>query len=446
MNSLRQLLERLEQNGQLVRMHDALHPEPDLRYYLQAAASFEEKSPAVIFDNIKGYAGMQLAANLHGSWVNHALMLGMEKNAGLSEQFDRINTLCDIPPVTDALPLVELPHAEKQGRINLYEMMPLFRTSKYDGGFYLGKACIITRRPGADTDKVSLSVCPVAVQGPDLVCISASGALARHIAAAGQADEPLHIAICVGNPPLMAPMVAANASDITLSSVAAAMNSPFRVGRTQSGLYVPESSEYILECRLTGFGYEGPRKDQLGRYTSISKEAQFRVNRLVCRENPIFESLYVGERWFEHAGMIGMWYSVRLFRQIAEEFPVVRCINAMNQCGATVIVSVADAEPALVRAIAMRIASLPSSLNTLKTVILVDGDVDPYNARQVMWSLAANMRPGRDVLVLGAGEEDATGGQLFVDATGAGVDAGAQRDLPDDPEAFRNRILELWKQ
>ena len=44
-------------------------------------------SPALHFDRIKGYDKAQVVLNVHDSWTNLALMLGVEKNASLREQF-----------------------------------------------------------------------------------------------------------------------------------------------------------------------------------------------------------------------------------------------------------------------------------------------------------------------------------------------------------------------
>jgi len=55
--SLRDFLDALQKNDQLVTLHDAIYPEPDIRTYLRAAADLGNDSPAVIFDQIRGYRG-----------------------------------------------------------------------------------------------------------------------------------------------------------------------------------------------------------------------------------------------------------------------------------------------------------------------------------------------------------------------------------------------------
>ena len=86
--TLRDFLELLETDKQLLRITDAVSLEPDLaaagRAVNQAGG---ETSPALLFNNIKGFAKAEVVMNAHGSWPNLALMLGMEKDASLTQQF-----------------------------------------------------------------------------------------------------------------------------------------------------------------------------------------------------------------------------------------------------------------------------------------------------------------------------------------------------------------------
>ena len=91
--SFRDFLSALDANGQLVSVHDAVIPEPGIRTYLRAAADIGDEGPALLFDNIIGYKGMRVAGNVHGSWANHAVILGMDKKATIREQFFEVNRL-----------------------------------------------------------------------------------------------------------------------------------------------------------------------------------------------------------------------------------------------------------------------------------------------------------------------------------------------------------------
>ena len=84
---LRAFLRVLEEEHQLLRITDEVLPEPDLGAAARAVTQLGETSPALYFDKIKGYQSARIVMNVHGSWPNHALALGMDKDAGLKERF-----------------------------------------------------------------------------------------------------------------------------------------------------------------------------------------------------------------------------------------------------------------------------------------------------------------------------------------------------------------------
>ena len=67
---LREFLQTLEEEGQLVRIKDEVMPEPDIGAAGRAAANMKGNAPAILFEKIKGYKG-KVVTNVHGSWANH---------------------------------------------------------------------------------------------------------------------------------------------------------------------------------------------------------------------------------------------------------------------------------------------------------------------------------------------------------------------------------------
>jgi 4-hydroxybenzoate decarboxylase len=83
----REFLSVLDQQGQLLRIKDEVKFEPDLVSAGSALAQIGDAAPAILFDKIAGCIDAQVAMNVHGSWPNHALALGMDKETSLKEQF-----------------------------------------------------------------------------------------------------------------------------------------------------------------------------------------------------------------------------------------------------------------------------------------------------------------------------------------------------------------------
>src|SRR5262249_8226052 len=86
-HDLRSYLDLLESEGQLLRLSDPVLPEPDIAAAACAVNNLGATAPALLFESIEGYTNATVAMNVHGSWCNHALMLGMSKNTSLKEQF-----------------------------------------------------------------------------------------------------------------------------------------------------------------------------------------------------------------------------------------------------------------------------------------------------------------------------------------------------------------------
>ena len=88
---LRGFLEVLERERQLLRISRPVRPEPDLGAAGRAVANLDgATAPALLFGNIDGYENASVALNVHGSWANHALALGLPKGTGTKEQVEEL--------------------------------------------------------------------------------------------------------------------------------------------------------------------------------------------------------------------------------------------------------------------------------------------------------------------------------------------------------------------
>jgi 4-hydroxybenzoate decarboxylase len=84
---LRGFLEVLQKNGQLLHITEEVQLEPDIGAAGRAISQLGEQTPALSFEKIKGYKKARIVTNIHGSWPNHALAMGMPKDSGTRAQF-----------------------------------------------------------------------------------------------------------------------------------------------------------------------------------------------------------------------------------------------------------------------------------------------------------------------------------------------------------------------
>jgi 4-hydroxybenzoate decarboxylase len=205
---LREFLSVLEQEQQLLRITDQVKFEPDLAAAACALARMGESSPAIVFNNIAGCTNAQVAMNVHGSWPNHALALGMNKDTPLRDQFfEFVRRFKQFPGELERVTTAPWQKVVVESNVNLFELMPLFRLNRGDGGFYIDKACIVSRDPDDwDNDDVENVGCyRLMVKGPNRIGIQTvpQHDISVQLAHAEARGHDLPIAIAVANEPII---------------------------------------------------------------------------------------------------------------------------------------------------------------------------------------------------------------------------------------------------
>lgn len=404
---LRQFLQLLESENQLVRIHDQVMPEPDLSAIGRAAPNMEN-GPAVLVENIKGYK-TPLVLNVHGSWQNHALMLNLPKDTPVKEQFFELKRLWDkypIKPVWVDKKNAPVKEVIIEDNINLFEVLPLFRINEFDAGFYLSKALIVSKNPNNPNsyDEQNAGTYRIQVKGKDKVAIQPLPFhdIAIHLRNAEEKNEPLPIAICLGNDPVLSFMSSTPIAYVQseYDFAGALKGEPIELTKSEAGdLDIPARSEIVLE------GYieprireiEGPFGEFPGSYSGSRLQPVVKITKITHRQNPIFENLYLGMPWTELDYLIALNTSIPLYDQLKRDFPEVEAVNAMYTHGIGVIVSTKSRFGGYGKAVAMRLLSTPHGMPYSKIVIVVDEFVDPFNLEQVMWALTTRVRPDKDV-------------------------------------------------
>lgn len=410
-DDLRSFLSTLEAEGQLLRITEEVLPEPDLAAAANATGRIGENAPALYFDQVKGFTDARIALNVHGSWANHALALGLPRNTPVKEQVEEFTRRWDAFPVPperrEDAPWREN-HQQGDG-IDLFSVLPLFRLNDGDGGFYLDKAAVVSRDPEDPENfgKQNVGTYRIQVIGRDRLAIQPVPMhdVAQHLRKAEEAGEDLPIAITLGNDPVMAivagmPM-AYDQSEYEMAGALRGAPAPIATAPL-TGFDVPWGSEVVIEGVIESRKrqIEGPFGEFTGHYSGGRRMPVIRVDRVSYRTNPVFESLYLGMPWTECDYLVGPNTCVPLLKQLRAEFPEVQAVNAMYTHGLMVIVSTKKRYGGFAKAVAMRAMTTPHGLGYVSQVIVVDEDVDPFNLPQVMWAMSAKVNPKDDVVVI----------------------------------------------
>ncbi|MBO8197260.1 UbiD family decarboxylase [Streptomyces smyrnaeus] len=410
-DDLRSFLETLDKQGQLLHIGEELSPEPDLAAAANAAGRIGDGAPALYFDNVRGFTDARIAMNVHGSWRNHALALGLPAATSVKDQVEEFARRWDAFPVAPE----RREDAPWRGNsltgtdVDLFAVLPLFRLNDGDGGFYLDKAAVVSRDP-EDPDnfgKQNVGTYRIQVIGRDRLAFQPVPMhdVAQHLRKAEERDEDLPIAITLGNDPVMSivagmPM-AYDRSEYEMAGALRGAPAPIATA-PHTGFDVPWGSEVVIEGVIEGRKrqLEGPFGEFTGHYSGGRRMPVIRVERISYRDDPVFESLYLGMPWTEVDYLVGPNTCVPLLKQLRAEFPEVRAVNAMYTHGLAVIISTAKRYGGFAKAVGLRALTTPHGLGYVSQVIVVDEDVDPFDLPQVMWAMSAKVNPADDVVVI----------------------------------------------
>jgi UbiD family decarboxylase len=410
-DDLRGFLTALDSAGQLLRVTDEVDAEPDLGAAATAAARLGERAPALCFESVRGFGPVRIALNVHGSWANHAVALGMDPPTPVGEQvaeFTRRSALAPVAPVHKADP----PFAEnvlEGDDVDLFGVLPLFRLNTGDGGFFLDKAAVISRDPDAPDDfgKQNVGIYRMQVKGKRALGLQPVPMhdIAAHLRTAEARGEDLPVAIAIGNDPVVTIAAAMplpyDASEYALAGALRQDSVPLAKGPL-TGLDVPWGCEVLIEGRVEARAreVEGPFGEFTGHYTGGRRMPVITIDRISYRTAPVYETLYLGKPWGEIDYLLGPATCIPLLEQLRQDFPEVRAVNAMYTHGLVAIVSTGRRFGGFARTVGLRALTTAHGLGYCKIVIVVDEDVDPFDLPQVMWAVSTKVNPARDVIQL----------------------------------------------
>jgi 4-hydroxybenzoate decarboxylase len=442
--------------------------EPDLAAAACALTRLGETSPAIQFDNIVGYTKARLVMNVHGSWPNHALALGMDKDAPLRDQFFAfVQRFQQYPGEIERVADAPWQEVVVDKDINLYGLMPLFRVNRGDGGDFIDQPCVVSRDPDDwDNDDVeNVGVYRLQVKGRNRIGIQTvpQHDIAVHLAHAEARGEDLPVAVALGNEPVITLMGATPMlyDQLEYKMAAVMQGKPYRVVKTAKGLDVPWGAEYVLEGRILARQreMEGPFGEFPGYYSGCHRYPVIEIDRVSHRKDPIYDSVYVGRPWTELDFLQAMTTSAPIFVQLNSAFPEVVAVNALYTHGLVVIVSTKTRYGGFAKAIGMRLLTTPHGLGYAKIVIVVDADVDPFDLKQVMWAMSVKVNPAGDIVILPnlsvnlldpAGEPGGIVHKMIIDATTPVApdirgDYGEELDSPQRTDAWHTKLAKLMK-
>jgi len=406
---LREFIARAESAGELMRVAGA---DRDLEMGTLAEIVYHARSepPAILFEDVPGYPkGMRLLSGATNSSKRLALALGFpvpQHPLDVVRAYrDRMKTHRPIPPnVVTKGPVIE--NVDRDDAVDLAKF-PAPLLHEHDGGRYIGTDDLVIMRD-PDDGWVNAATYRSMLQDRNHVSLWISpGKHGRQIREKYfRAGRACPVLISCGHDPLLF-LAGGNELKFGLSEfdyAAGHRGVPYDVVLSEiHGLPMPAHAEIVLEGELVEgvTAREGPFGEFTGYYASSpSEQPVVHVRRVYYRNDPILSIaspmrppsdfsfskcvMKSGMIWDEVeraglSGVAGVW---------VHEFGGARMFN---------VIAIKQAYPGHARQAGLLAAGCQSGSYLGRFVVVVDEDVDPTDAFDVMWAMCTRCDPAADI-------------------------------------------------
>ena len=437
----------------------------------------KQGGPAVLFENTKG-AEVPCVVNLFGSEERMRLALEVESLDSIGERMleflepeiptniiEKLKALPKLKQLADFLPR-KVKDGPCKGRIYKdnpsLEVLPVLKTWPNDGGRFITLPMVFTKDPETGMRNCGM----YRMQVFDRVTTGMHWHMhkdgAAHYRKAEARGERLPVAVAIGaDPAVMYSSTAPLPPDIDEMLLAGFLRrSPVDMVPCETvPLEVPANSEIVLE----GFvepgvrRMEGPFGDHTGYYCLADEYPVLNITCITMREDAVYPATIVGKPPMEDCFMAKA--TERVFLPLMKKtLPELVDINLPLEgvFHNMVVVSIDKRFPGHARKVMYALWGM-GQMSFVKSIFVVDKDVDVQDLSEVAWRCGNNVDPKRDVVITEgpldvlehASSLPAYGGKMGIDATRPWKEEGFDREWPEDiamsPE-IRSLVDKRWSE
>ncbi|HWF00113.1 MAG TPA: UbiD family decarboxylase [Caulobacteraceae bacterium] len=436
--SLRDFIERLERDGELVRVTEPVSSVLEITEICTRLLA--SGGPAVLFETVIRADGtvspMPCLANLFGTVKRVAM--------GVTLDGRERSTAADLREVGELLAFLRQP-APPRGLREAVDMLPLARTvmgmrpqtvsrapcqevvltgDDIDLTALPVQTCwpgepaplitwplVVTKGPsGSREDDFNLGIYRMQVLGRDRTIMRwlAHRGGAQHYRrwkAAGKPDALPACAVIGADPGTILAAVTPvpdTLSEYQFAGLLRGERVQLVPAKTQP-LLVPAQAEIVIEgeVRLDETAAEGPYGDHTGYYNSVEAFPVFQVTAITMRRNPIFLTTHTG-RPPDEPSVLGQALNEVFIPLFQAQFPeIVDFWLPPEGCSYRIaVVSIRKAYAGHAKRVMLGVWSYLRQFMYTKWVIVVDEGIDARDWADVMWAVSTRMDPARDITVI----------------------------------------------
>ena len=448
---LRDFIEQLERNGELLRIR---HPvDPYLEMTEICDRTLRSGGPALLFENAKGF-DIPVLANLFGTPERVAAGMGADSVASLREVGKLLAFLKEPDPpkgmkdawqkmpvfkkVLDMAPKI-LKRAPCQQQVLEADdvdlgRLPIQTCWPDDAAPLITWALVVTRGPRKERQNLGIYRQQVVSRNKVIMRWLAhrGGALDYQDWQMENTGEPFPVAVALGADPATI-LAAVTPVPDTLSEYAFA--GLLRGSKTELvqcrtiDLQVPASAEIVLEGHIQPGkdALEGPFGDHTGYYNEQERFPVFTIDCITHRDNPIYHSTYTGRPPDEPA-ILGVALNEVFVPILQKQFPEITDFYLPPEgCSYRMAcISMKKQYPGHAKRVMFGVWSFLRQFMYTKFIIVTDDDVNVRDWKDVVWAMTTRMDPARDITLVEntpidyldfASPESGLGSKIGMDAT-----------------------------
>ncbi len=379
--SLRTFLQKVEQLGELVTITRPVDPYLEMARVINAL-----ESRPVMFTDVKGTA-YRVVSGVCARREHFALALGVEPNRMLFALAEALAHPAE-PPVVDSGPCQEV----VEPGVDL-TALPILTHLPGDGGPYVTAGVAVIKDPNHGRNVSYHRLMRLDERRFVARLVEGRGTHTAH----GQATGDLEIAICIGNGlPVLLAAAMSPPQGVDEFGIAHALRPTPLVRCLTKDLEVPADAEIVLEGRITHrHAAEGPFLDLTETPDVVRQQPVVEIDCITHRRDPIYHALLPGR--LEHKLLMGMPREPTIYAEVSR---VCAGRNVYVTPGGVswlhAVVQIAKRAPDDGR---RAIEAAFRGHGSLKHVVVVDDDVNPFDLADVEWAIATRFRADRDLLV-----------------------------------------------
>ncbi len=429
---LRFTLDKLEKSGYLKTCKKRV----DKEFELGAVLRYFDNEVPIVFKNIKNY-DTDLVGGVYGNRKIFNDLMDVNEENRIYKFMDAIANPKSYKEVKSG------PIAQNiiTKNIDINKLFPIPTSHEKDSSNFITAGMLIIKDP--ETNDTHMAVRRFQINDKDNISALVSGAsphLNKIIKKAELNNEKLECAIVLGYDAefLIASQISSSKYGLDKYEVYSSLkNEPLEVIKCSSvDILVPAFCEIVIEGYLDSNKKikEGPFGELMGYYGEVSNHPTIDVIAIMHRDNPIFQHAFPSRE--EHLSN-GLIREVEIYSALKNIVDVIDInVTVGGGCRLHAVVKInkqneGDGKSSILTAL--------GSSKDLKHVVIVDGDVDIYNYKDVEFAIASRVQASEDVIII----PNALGSPLEASHVNKGLSdkMGIDATKPLDNELFNRAII-----